>query len=143
VVVAALFRLYPGFVFFQAEDGIRDRNVTGVQTCALPIFILRLADGTIAHVELTWAGDDSRSSFELSGDGGMLQYDSGSSAPIQVDRFSETGMIPASDTVLNEPVLKRQLNDAVTNAVSKNASDGLDHYTYAMEIVKAVTESVQ
>src|SRR5207249_6175481 len=23
--------------FFQAEDGIRDRNVTGVQTCALPI----------------------------------------------------------------------------------------------------------
>src|SRR5699024_2163378 len=25
--------------FFQAEDGIRDRNVTGVQTCALPISI--------------------------------------------------------------------------------------------------------
>ena len=24
--------------FFQAEDGIRDRLVTGVQTCALPIF---------------------------------------------------------------------------------------------------------
>src|SRR5699024_5355279 len=26
--------------FFQAEDGIRDRNVTGVQTCALPIYFL-------------------------------------------------------------------------------------------------------
>src|SRR6266516_3513450 len=25
--------------FFQAEDGIRDRTVTGVQTCALPIFV--------------------------------------------------------------------------------------------------------
>src|SRR5207249_8258747 len=25
--------------FFQAEDGIRDRNVTGVQTCALPISV--------------------------------------------------------------------------------------------------------
>src|SRR5439155_11254370 len=24
--------------FFQAEDGIRDGHVTGVQTCALPIF---------------------------------------------------------------------------------------------------------
>src|SRR5437879_11474955 len=24
--------------FFQAEDGIRDTSVTGVQTCALPIF---------------------------------------------------------------------------------------------------------
>src|SRR5476649_1247144 len=26
------------FFFFQAEDGIRDHCVTGVQTCALPIF---------------------------------------------------------------------------------------------------------
>src|SRR5207248_5037798 len=26
------------FFFFQAEDGIRDRTVTGVQTCALPIY---------------------------------------------------------------------------------------------------------
>src|SRR5690606_15343435 len=26
------------FFFFQAEDGIRDFHVTGVQTCALPIF---------------------------------------------------------------------------------------------------------
>ena len=28
------------FFFFQAEDGIRDRLVTGVQTCALPIYHL-------------------------------------------------------------------------------------------------------
>src|SRR5690606_34593184 len=28
----------PVFFFFQAEDGIRDFHVTGVQTCALPIF---------------------------------------------------------------------------------------------------------
>src|SRR5882762_82933 len=26
------------FFFFQAEDGIRDSSVTGVQTCALPIW---------------------------------------------------------------------------------------------------------
>src|SRR5687768_18337154 len=29
------------FFFFQAEDGIRDVAVTGVQTCALPIFFSR------------------------------------------------------------------------------------------------------
>src|SRR5256885_16340888 len=29
------------FFFFQAEDGIRDYKVTGVQTCALPISLLR------------------------------------------------------------------------------------------------------
>src|SRR5689334_24542263 len=27
------------FFFFQAEDGIRDGTVTGVQTCALPIYL--------------------------------------------------------------------------------------------------------
>src|SRR2546430_16775673 len=34
------------FFFFQAEDGIRDLTVTGVQTCALPISVLdRTVDG--------------------------------------------------------------------------------------------------
>src|SRR5438309_6355205 len=28
------------FFFFQAEDGIRDGTVTGVQTCALPILMI-------------------------------------------------------------------------------------------------------
>src|SRR3989339_2099264 len=32
-----LSRIQKLFVFFQAEDGIRDKLVTGVQTCALPI----------------------------------------------------------------------------------------------------------
>src|SRR5437773_6240119 len=31
------------FFFFQAEDGIRDRDMTGVQTCALPISMVALA----------------------------------------------------------------------------------------------------
>src|SRR5690606_40960370 len=30
------------FFFFQAEDGIRDFHVTGVQTCALPIYSTHL-----------------------------------------------------------------------------------------------------
>src|SRR5690606_41058894 len=40
--------------FFQAEDGIRDFHVTGVQTCALPIsaglwVVLGLCTGLIGH----------------------------------------------------------------------------------------------
>src|SRR5260221_14723959 len=31
--------VHTGLFFFQAEDGIRDHCVTGVQTCALPIFV--------------------------------------------------------------------------------------------------------
>src|SRR5256885_7902366 len=33
------------FFFFQAEDGIRDYKVTGVQTCALPIWDRALPTG--------------------------------------------------------------------------------------------------
>src|SRR5438034_9089603 len=38
------------FFFFQAEDGIRDHCVTGVQTCALPI--LRFGDEQLSYAEL-------------------------------------------------------------------------------------------
>src|SRR5207245_3711011 len=50
---------------FQAEDGIRYATVTGVQTCALPIFRRRLApirqgrqSGPPAHARVKVAGDD-------------------------------------------------------------------------------------
>src|SRR3712207_7671213 len=32
--------------FFQAEDGIRDIGVTGIQTCALPIYLANRRQGT-------------------------------------------------------------------------------------------------
>src|SRR5690606_40092496 len=38
-----LYRVSYGSFFFQAEDGIRDFHVTGVQTCALPIWRRRPA----------------------------------------------------------------------------------------------------
>src|SRR5699024_11992429 len=40
LVVLIISTIVTLLFFFQAEDGIRDRNVTGVQTCALPIFHL-------------------------------------------------------------------------------------------------------
>src|SRR6266481_3395128 len=43
------------FFFFQAEDGIRDGTVTGVQTCALPILTGRgLAAGMTRNPYPTW-----------------------------------------------------------------------------------------
>src|SRR5690606_40078660 len=48
VLVAAIFYI---LFFFQAEDGIRDFHVTGVQTCALPILRVdhRLTESAQAH----------------------------------------------------------------------------------------------
>src|SRR5699024_11590525 len=45
---------------FQAEDGIRDRNVTGVQTCALPILsfiIFGIVTFVLAHAILLFGSD--------------------------------------------------------------------------------------
>src|SRR5207248_5983189 len=48
--------------FFQAEDGIRDRTVTGVQTCALPICDDHLAigggHGERRHLRVGNSGED-------------------------------------------------------------------------------------
>src|SRR5262249_57486784 len=54
------------FFFFQAEDGIRDWSVTGVQTCALPISPAQRVgpagitphghDGRARQVASAWAG---------------------------------------------------------------------------------------
>src|SRR5206468_6330660 len=49
------------FFFFQAEDGIRDLIVTGVQTCALPISVARAlaeAGGDGDGVEVTICARD-------------------------------------------------------------------------------------
>src|SRR5256884_778604 len=42
------------FFFFQAEDGIRDVAVTGVQTCALPICSAAQAWGRTRRVSVDW-----------------------------------------------------------------------------------------
>src|SRR5438445_10053427 len=42
-MVLSLLVFFFVFFFFQAEDGIRDIGVTGVQTCALPIYYSELS----------------------------------------------------------------------------------------------------
>src|SRR5947208_17143062 len=73
------------FFFFQAEDGIRDDLVTGVQTCALPIF--KAAEGwqtaghgvALATVVETWgsAPRPAGSSLVINDDGTFLGSVSG------------------------------------------------------------------
>src|SRR5436309_10989173 len=42
-IVERVLQEFGFFFFFQAEDGIRDFHVTGVQTCALPILVVAVA----------------------------------------------------------------------------------------------------
>src|SRR5215208_2247325 len=54
------------FFFFQAEDGIRDGHVTGVQTCALPIS----ADGQPLYRDALARAIGGRPELELVGEAG-------------------------------------------------------------------------
>src|SRR5262249_59693159 len=49
ILIYSITTTYSHFVFFfQAEDGIRDWSVTGVQTCALPILRAALREAAAA-----------------------------------------------------------------------------------------------
>src|SRR5437762_10536146 len=43
------------FFFFQAEDGIRDTSVTGVQTCALPISVAAVVQEIVPEASIVVA----------------------------------------------------------------------------------------
>src|SRR5947207_7643429 len=55
------------FFFFQAEDGIRDHCVTGVQTCALPIWFDELINRSLLPVTRADAANLVRAWQQLAG----------------------------------------------------------------------------
>src|SRR5699024_11497233 len=55
------------FFFFQAEDGIRDRNVTGVQTCALPIYNMKNSALIIVDYSNDFVADNGKLTCGLPG----------------------------------------------------------------------------
>src|SRR5437764_14951066 len=78
------------FFFFQAEDGIRDTSVTGVQTCALPI-LQRVALDQRVYADQKTQEDQQRSRDpeeqhrlatepQLEPDGAEVQYAHGNAA---------------------------------------------------------------
>src|SRR2546429_2695855 len=58
--------------FFQAEDGIRDVAVTGVQTCALPI--LEAFDKTAKLLGLPYPGGPQLAELAAHGTAGALSF---------------------------------------------------------------------
>src|SRR5439155_9849313 len=74
------------FFFFQAEDGIRDGHVTGVQTCALPICSPHdLLDGGVVDVSHVQGVRSRRR------EGVILRGDGRSLAARRVDRRPPAG----------------------------------------------------
>src|SRR5262249_59725173 len=82
------------FFFFQAEDGIRDWSVTGVQTCALPI----LAGGVVDH-----AARHGDGVFEhLVGNANLAQGMDAAHRQGQVDRPAALGPVRSEERRVGE-----------------------------------------
>src|SRR5699024_1141726 len=100
------------FFFFQAEDGIRDRNVTGVQTCALPISVacrisadavqcgnraVALSDGSMTKAEDKAEVDpdpaSSRVPLEADGEGAVTGPDDQAYDGLSLDPEAHASMI--------------------------------------------------
>src|SRR3712207_682372 len=112
--------------FFQAEDGIRDIGVTGVQTCALPISVSRLArsqerelrawlyDPKVVREGGTWAGLVAQMVADVEADHALL-----------VDP------VVVGDAPVDEPLaaLGAATREALVNAAKHSGATAADLYT--------------
>src|SRR6266849_8996415 len=83
---------FPFIFFFQAEDGIRDPLVTGVQTCALPI---SLVSPTMYGDGLRCAGGSLKRLFTHSAVGGSVTVPQGADLSISARSAALGAPIPA------------------------------------------------
>ncbi|MFJ7933298.1 Gfo/Idh/MocA family protein [Sporosarcina sp. NPDC096371] len=94
---------------------------------------LRITDGTIVHIELSWAETSFRSSFELTGDKGMITYNHAEATPVKLERHQNesTDVLPKS--MLKRDPFVRQLEHFVACLTGK-----LDPVVSAADAVAAI-----
>src|SRR5699024_9580060 len=119
------------FFFFQAEDGIRDRNVTGVQTCALPISCTAWMPRTMSsgQVSISWVSLVSQTSL----------------SEALISRVS-TGLLGCSFTSVGKPAPPRPTRPLARTAARKLAlsvttGGRMDGSTVCLPSVWMTTES--
>src|SRR5699024_11258118 len=90
--------------FVQAEDGIRDRNVTGVQTCALPISVFsKIAtegykNNAAAFVNrLDYMGLNQKIGLQIKGEGQPVITHPGDKNWYEIGRASCRGRVYSSE----------------------------------------------
>src|SRR5690606_39928002 len=99
--------------FFQAEDGIRDFHVTGVQTCALPISLLNTFPGLVTN------------SLSKSNSLAVKLTSSPSIDTLRFSKFTIIFLTFISFLFSFLAILDALLNMALTRALSSNILKGL------------------
>ncbi|WP_062105831.1 Gfo/Idh/MocA family protein [Bacillus niameyensis] len=106
---------------------------------------LKMNDGTIAYVELSWAEPKFQASFELTGDKGMITYDYDQSFPLTVKlRSPNTESAPIPKSMMHKDPYERQFEHFV-QCIQGNedpvvtAEDAL----MAIQVAEAAVKSAQ
>src|SRR5438034_11735751 len=108
---------YVDVFFFQAEDGIRDHCVTGVQTCALPISLILIYIGTFFLV----IQGASQNSAQAAGQGSASAQDSAGSAHSNsnIDRVKEADIRSLMELVGARDMVQDGANNAIEQSREK------------------------
>src|SRR5256886_2791558 len=101
------------FFFFQAEDGIRDLTVTGVQTCALPIYDADQTRDDRDHHALDGPGQEQEE------DGDDRQRDRDQADKIALHELAERDLGDRAADLMNGQPGRRLLADERLNAISE------------------------
>ncbi|WP_289138524.1 Gfo/Idh/MocA family protein [uncultured Brevibacillus sp.] len=112
------------------------------------LVMLRMEDGTIAHVELSWAEASERAAFEITGDAGMIQHDSHDSQPIlwQTNKRLEQKVLGWERFAhLAQLERERSLREHVVSCLSKREALAIspEDILQAQKIAQATRQSAE
>ncbi|MGE8081283.1 Gfo/Idh/MocA family protein [Peribacillus loiseleuriae] len=103
---------------------------------------LRMKDNTFVHIELSWARAKKETSFELTGDKGMLTHNSKDSYPINVQLSASYDEFEFEENILAKTVLQRQLEYVAAWVETKNKPVvAADEPLKAIQIAEAARKS--
>lgn len=117
------------------------RNGSEVEYALLSI---RMVDHSFAHVALSWAKTENGTSFELTGDKGMITHNSTDSNPISLQVTASLQEDQLEEMILDKSILQRQFAYVLDQAKKPNkpvnlANDALK----SMQLVDAARKSAQ
>src|SRR5207248_8658675 len=106
--------------FFLAEDGIRDRTVTGVQTCALPICLVVI----LAEIELVVevADDDDRVAAHRDAVRGILACGAERAHPLELAICGELGEERVGLAEIGRASCRERVESSVVGGARKEKS---------------------
>lgn len=133
--------------FGQAER-VMARHIKRVDQAKNPIeyglVMIRLVDGTVVHVELSWAETKYRASFELTGNKGMISYDHDEANPVALDLHHGEEEVDLPKSMLRDDPYVRQLTHFVDCLNGKTSSIiSPYHAVAAIQIAEAACKSAE